>query len=159
MAVITDIERLRQIYGHAKGRAVTKQLDHLEKHCRAFIALSPMVMLGSQGKSGPADVTPRGDAAGFVQVLDEKPLALPDRPGNNRLDTLSNILENPSVGLLFLVPGMDEVLRINGSAEIRDDDALRQRFEVKGKLPATVLVITVREVYFHCAKALMRSEL
>ncbi|MCP5367775.1 MAG: pyridoxamine 5'-phosphate oxidase family protein [Hyphomicrobiales bacterium] len=159
MARITEVEALRQIYGHAKGRAVSKQMDRLDPHCRAFIALSPLVMLGSQGRDGPADVTPRGDGPGFVHVLDDRTLALPDRPGNNRLDTLVNILENPRVGLLFLVPGIDEVLRVNGSAEIRDDDDLRAPFEVRGRLPATVLVVSVGEVYFHCAKALMRADM
>ena len=159
MARITTREALRQHYREATGRAVDKQLDHLEKHCRRFIELSPFMLIGSAGPDGRGDVTPRGEAPGFVHVLDDKRLAIPDRPGNNRLDTLTNLLTNPAVGLLFLIPGVDETLRINGQAAIHDDDDLRARFEVKGRLPATVLVVTVDEAYLHCAKALMRSKL
>ena len=159
MAQITTQDGLRQHYREAMGRAVEKQLDHLEKHCRHFIELSPFVLIGSSGPDGRGDVTPRGEEPGFVHVLDDKHLAIPDRPGNNRLDTLTNLLANPAVGLLFLIPGVDETLRINGRAAIHDDEDLRARFEVKGRLPATVLVVTVDEAYLHCAKALMRSKL
>lgn len=159
MARITTREALRQHYREATGRAVDKQLDHLENHCRRFIELSPFMLIGSTGPDGRGDVTPRGEAPGFVHVLDDKRLAIPDRPGNNRLDTLTNLLTNPAVGLLFLIPGVDETLRINGQAAIHDDEDLRARFEVNGRLPATVLVVTVDEAYLHCAKALMRSRL
>ena len=159
MGQITTAEGLRRHYREASGRAVQKQLDHLDKHCRRFIELSPFVLIGSTGDAGHADVSPRGEAPGFVHVLDEHRLAIPDRPGNNRLDTLTNLLTQPEVGLLFLIPGVDETLRINGCAAIHDDDDLRAPFEVKGRLPATVLVVTVAEAYLHCAKALMRSRL
>ncbi len=159
MAQITTQDALRQHYREAMGRAVEKQLDHLEKHCRRFIELSPFMLIGSSGADGRGDVTPRGEEPGFVHVLDDKHLAIPDRPGNNRLDTLTNLLTNPAVGLLFLIPGVDETLRINGQAAIHDDADLLAPFEVKGRLPATVLVVTVDEAYLHCAKALMRSKL
>lgn len=159
MAKIETVEALRRIYKPAAGRALSKQIDHLDKHCRRFIELSPFLLIGSSRPDGAADVSPRGEAPGFVQVLDRQTLGIPDRPGNNRLDTLTNILENPQVGLIFLIPGMQETLRINGTAEIRDDTDLRERFVVRGKPPATVLRIEAREVYLHCAKSVLRSQI
>jgi len=159
MAKITTEEGLRKIYKPAAGRAVSKIMTRIDPHAAAFIGFSPFVLLSTQGPDGLGDVTPRGDGPGFVEILDDTHLALPDRPGNNMLDNLTNILSNPGVGLLFLVPGVNETLRVNGVAEIRDDEELRARFEVNGKLPATVLVIEVREAFLHCAKALMRSKL
>jgi hypothetical protein len=159
MARIETMADLRRIYIAAKGRAVEKELDRLEKHSRRLIELSPFLIIGTMGADGLADVSPRGEAPGFVQVLDDETVAIPDRPGNNRLDTLGNILDNPAVALIFLIPGMDEVLRINGMAQIRDDDDLRQRFAVKGKLPATVLVVKIKQLYLHCPKAIMRAGL
>jgi hypothetical protein len=117
------------------------------------------VLLGTSGEGGKADVSPKGDAPGFVQVLDEKTVAIPDRPGNNRIDTLSNLVANPEIGLLFMIPGVEETLRINGAARIDDDPALRERFTVSGKLPATVIVVAVREAYLHCAKSIIRARL
>ena len=159
MAQITTQDALRKHYRQAQGRAVRKELNHLDKHFRRFVDLSPFLLIGSTGSDGRGDVSPRGEAPGFVHVLDDNHLAIPDRPGNNRLDTLTNVLTNPAVGLLFLIPGVDETLRINGRAAIHDDKDLRQRFEVKGRLPATVLVVSVDEAYLQCAKALMRSKL
>ena len=159
MGKITTEGELRAIYGSASGRAVEKEFDRLDQHSRKFIEHSPLVLLGSDDGAGSADVTPKGDPAGFVEVIDDRTIAIPDRPGNNRLDTWVNLLKNPAIGLLFLVPGMNEILRINGQAEIRDDDALRQKFAIKDRLPATVLVVKIRQVYFHCAKALVRSKL
>ena len=115
--------------------------------------------MATSGRGGTADATPRGGEPGFVQVPDDRTLLIPDRPGNNRLDALENLLVTPEVGLLFLVPGVDETLRVNGSVEIRDDDDLRAGFAVGDRLPAAVLRVAVREVYLHCAKALMRSRL
>jgi PPOX class probable FMN-dependent enzyme len=157
MARVETLEQLRTLYPQPRERSLRKVLPALDTHCRALIARSPLVMLASFGTDGRADVTPRGDAPGFVQVEDEVTLLLPDRPGNNRLDSLSNLIGNPAVGLLFLVPGMDETLRVNGRAEIRDDAELRALFDTDGKLPATVLRISVEEAYLHCAKAFMRS--
>ncbi len=156
---ITSREQLRAHYAEAKGRAARKTIDHLEAHCRRFIALSPFVLLSTAAADGKGDVTPRGDAPGFVAVLDDHHLAIPDRPGNNRLDSLENILENPEVGLLFMIPGFMETLRINGTAEIRTDDDLRQPFAVNDRLPASVLVVRVREAFMHCAKSIMRARL
>jgi len=159
MSVIDTAKALRGRYQAAGGRSVEKELTALDKHCRDFISLSPFLVIGSSSDSGPADVSPRGETPGFVQVLDDTHLAIPDRPGNNRLDTFENILENPNVALIFLIPGVDETLRVNGRAEIRDDVELLERFVVDGKLPATVLIVTIEAVYLHCAKALMRSNL
>lgn len=159
MARITSIEQLRVAYPPAHERAVKKQLDGLDRHCRSFIALSPFLVISSSGADGLADASPRGDQPGFVQVLDERTIAIPDWPGNNRLDTLSNIVAKPAVGLLFLVPGVDEVLRVNGEAELRDDEDLRGLFVRSGKLPRLAILVHIKEVYLHCAKALMRSRL
>lgn len=159
MARIETITRLREIYAQPKGRSVTKQLDHLERHCRTFIALAPFLVMGSQGEDGLVDVSPRGEAPGFVHVLDDHTVAVPDRPGNNRLDSMTNILANPAVGLIFMIPGVDETLRINGHAEIHDDAELLKRFAVDGKQPRAVILVRVAEAYLHCAKALMRARL
>jgi uncharacterized protein len=149
---------LRDHYGPALERARIKTLSKLDQHCSRFIELSPFVCLGTSSTDG-ADVTPRGDRPGFVHILDNSTLALPDWPGNNRLDSLLNITANPQIGLLFLVPGVDESLRVNGTAIISTDPELLARWEVNGKHPKSVLVITVREAFLHCGKALIRSRL
>ncbi|MCX5570843.1 pyridoxamine 5'-phosphate oxidase family protein [Kaistia nematophila] len=159
MARIETMETLRAIYGTPKPRSVAKQLDHIDRHCRSFIALSPFVVIATQGPDGLGDATPRGDHPGFVGVADEKTIVIPDRVGNNRIDSLANLVERPGVGLLFLIPGVDETLRVNGVAAIDDDLALRTAHIAEGKVPATVLVITVREAYLQCGKAVMRSKL
>lgn len=159
MARIETMDSLRAIYGAPKGRSVAKQLDRLDRHCRSFIALSPFLVIATQGADGFGDATPRGDHPGFVSVADDTTLIIPDRPGNNRIDSLSNIVERPGIGLLFLIPGVDETLRVNGTAVIDDDLALRSAHTAEGQMPATVLVVTVREAYLQCAKALMRSKL
>jgi PPOX class probable FMN-dependent enzyme len=159
MAAIRTEAELRAHYLDPKERTLRKQLDRLDEHCRRFISLSPFFVLATNAPGGLGDATPRGGDAGFVQVADEHTLLVPDRPGNNRLDALTNILANPAVGLLFLVPGVDETLRVNGTAELRDDEELRDRFAVGEKRPALVLRVTVHEAYLHCAKALMRSRL
>ena len=154
--MIGTSEQLRTLYKAPSERAQRKQLAVLDGHCRRFIALSPFVVLASSGPDG-ADATPRGGPPGFVHVPDARTLLLPDWPGNNRLDALENIVQNPAVGLLFLIPGVDETLRVNGSAQIRTDAALREPFGTDGRLPTTVLVVSVQEAFLHCAKALMRS--
>ncbi len=159
MAKITSIEALRGSYPPMVERAKTKELPALDQHCRDYIALSPFLVLGSQSRDGQGDVSPRGEYPGFVKVIDDTTIAIPDRPGNNRLDTLANILENPSVGLIFLIPGVNETMRINGGAEIRDDAELKALFEVNGKLPRAVVLVHIDTAYLHCAKALMRSSL
>lgn len=159
MARIQSTEALRTLYGAAGERSLRKQLDRLDRHCRRFIELSPFVLVATSGIDGLGDVTPRGDRPGFVTVADDTTLLIPDRPGNNRLDTLMNLIERPGIGLLFLIPGVDETLRVNGTAEIRDDADLLAPFAVDGRLPKTVVRIAVREAYLHCAKAFMRSRL
>lgn len=156
---VTDVDSLRAIYGAPNPRSVRKQLDRMDPHARRFVALSPFVLLATTGPDGLCDVTPRGDAPGFVAVDDDRTLLIPDRPGNNRIDSLANVVTNPGVGLLFLVPGVDETLRVNGLAEVRTDADLLARFVVDGKVPRTVLRVDVREAYLHCGKAFMRSRL
>ncbi len=159
MASIETIDQLRGLYRAPSGRARDKQLDRLDRHCRRFIEASPFLFISSAGADGSADVSPRGDRPGFVHVIDDRTLAIPDRLGNNRLDTLANVLGNPSVGLIFLVPGVHETLRVNGTATIHDDSDLLEGFAVDGKLPVTVLLVAVREAYLHCAKSILRSRL
>lgn len=159
MAAITTQEALRDLYRTPNDLVLRKQLDHLDQHARRFVELSPFLVMATSGSDGAADATPRGGEPGFVAIADDRTLLIPDRPGNNRLDALENLLAQPEIGLLFLIPGVDETLRVNGPVEIRDDDELRAGFGVNGREPATVLRVTVREVFLHCAKALMRSRL
>ena len=159
MARITSVEELRRRYGTPHERAVLKETDRLHRHHKRYIELSPFLAISSTGADGRGDVSPRGEKPGFVHVLDDVTLAIPDRPGNNRLDTLTNIIGNGNVGLMFLLPGVNEILRVNGEAELRDDAELMARFVVDGKPPRLVIVVHVREAYLHCAKALMRSAL
>jgi PPOX class probable FMN-dependent enzyme len=146
------------MYPAPSARAVRKSLPALDRHMRRFISLSPFLCMGTSSDLG-ADVTPRGDAPGFVQVLDDRTLLIPDWPGNNRLDSLTNVTSNPHVALLFFVPGMDETLRVNGDGEISMDPAQLERWNVNGKHPRSVLRVAVREAFLHCAKALIRSKL
>ena len=144
----------------APGRLATlKQLDRLDHNCRRFIELSPFCCLATARPGGLADVSPRGDAPGFVQVLDERTLLIPDRPGNNRLDSMANIVHNPNVGLLFLIPGVTETLRVNGRARLVTRPDLLERFEVRGRAPKVAILIEVAEAFLHCSKALIRSRL
>lgn len=159
MARINSLDALRALYGAPHGRALAKQLDRLDRHCRSFIALSPFLILATQGSDGLGDATPRGDHPGFVGVPDDHTLIIPDRPGNRRLNSLMNIVERPGVGVLFLIPGVDETLRVNGTAVIDDDPALREACRAGDSVPATVLVVSIKEAYLQCAKALMRSKL
>lgn len=158
MARITDEDELRRHYGEKLARSVTKELDRFDRHCRAFIAASPFCLVTTSGPGG-LDITPRGDPAGFVVMPDECTLLLPDRPGNNRLDTLTNLLSDPRIGLIFMIPTVRETLRVRGEAEIRTDDDLRERVAHKGILPATVIRVTLTCAYFHCAKSILRSGL
>ncbi|MDO9707222.1 pyridoxamine 5'-phosphate oxidase family protein [Paracraurococcus lichenis] len=155
---VTSLEALAALYEAPHPRFLAKVTDRLEATARAFIAASPFCILATTGSRGP-HATPRGDAPGFVLPLDDRTLALPDRRGNNRLDALRDVLEDPRVALLFLVPGVGETLRVQGAARITADPALRARFAVEGRAPSTVLLVAVREVYAHCAKSVMRSHL
>ena len=150
---------LRNLYGGPHEIAVRKVLPKLDQHLRHFIELSPFLVLSTVRSNGYCDASPRGDAPGFVQILDESTLFLPDRPGNNRLDSMTNITSNPKIGILFMIPGLEETLRLNGKAEIISDVALLEKSIVKGKSPKTGLRIEVNECYIHCGKAIRRSKL
>ena len=160
MAKINSVDQLRSIYRKPRELAANKVLTEFEEHSRRFVKLSPFLVISTIGADGIGDVSPRGDAPGFVKVMDDnRTIAIPDRRGNNRIDTLSNIITNPSVGTIFFIPGIAEVMRVNGTATVDDDADLRTAFEVKGKRPSTVILIEAREIYLHCAKAIMRSGL
>lgn len=157
---ITTEAQLRELMGEpVSPLVVAKTLPQLDKHCRSFIASSPFVLISSADPAGRMDISPRGDPAGFVQVLDDRTLAIPDRPGNQRFDTLSNLLGNPRVGLIFLIPGKRETLRISGSARIITDQKLRAQMAEGGKVPSLAIVVDVEEAFFHCAKCMIRSKL
>ena len=156
--VITSIDELEAIYGHPSGAAVVKEIDHVSAEYRAFIEASPFFVLSTSGPEG-VDCSPRGDEPGFVRVADEKTLLIPDRRGNNRIDSLRNIVRDPRVSLLFLVPGVGETFRVIGRAKISTDPALAETFVFAGKTPRAVIVVSVESVYYQCSKAVIRSKL
>ncbi len=156
---ILSIEELRAIYAQPNSRAVDKQRPTLDVNSRAFIALSPFVLMATADETGRCDVSPKGDAPGFVRVLDDTHLVIPDRPGNNRLDGLTNLLGNPNIGLLFLIPGREDTMRVNGRAWIVRDADLLASLAVDGKAPKTAIGVEIQEVFVHCPKAFMRSHL
>lgn len=156
---IQSRDDLRAHYGEQSDLVKRKVLTRLDPHCRSFIAASPFLVIATADESGACDASPKGDAPGFVAVLDERTLVIPDRPGNKRVDSLGNLLGNPQVGLIFFVPGMNETLRVNGRAEITTDPALLSPLAVKGKQPVSGILIRVEEAYLHCGKALIRSRL
>jgi len=156
---VTSEGVLREVLGSPSDLTVRKQLAALDHHCRAFIALSPFLLLGSVDATGRQDVSPRGDAPGFALVLDDTTLAIPERPGNRRLDTLRNILQTGAVGLLFLVPGVEETLRVNGRACLVRDANILERLSAQGKRPALAIGVEVEECFMHCAKCMKRSRL
>lgn len=156
---ISSQDELRSIYDAPAALAVNKQKAELDAYSERFLQLCPFIVLSTSSRDGRFDCSPRGDYPGFVVILDKHTIAIPDRPGNNRLDSLSNLIEHPAVGILALVPGFNECLRINGSALLTADDALRARFEHQNKLPKAVIVVSIQEIYFHCAKAIHRSRL
>ena len=155
---ISTIEELEAIYGEPLPQSLVKEIDYISDHYRSFIEKSPFMVLASVAEEG-LDCSPRGDPAGFVRVVDEKRVMIPDRRGNNRIDTLRNIVRDPRVSLLFLVPGVGETLRINGRAEISVDPKLCASFDMNGKTPRSVIIVTADRVYFQCQKALARSQL
>jgi PPOX class probable FMN-dependent enzyme len=156
--IIRDLAALEALYGQVNEVSALKEIAYLHPHYAAFVKASPFAMLATTGPHG-VDASPRGDAPGFVEILDDKTLLLADRRGNNRIDSLRNILSDPHVALLFLVPGIGETLRVNGTAEISVDPGLLARFTVQGKAPRTMLVVHIESVFFQCSRALIRSEL
>jgi len=157
--VVTSKQELRAIFGEPSERAVLKCRSSLDEHSCAFIGASPFVLLATSNAAGQCDVSPKGDAPGFVLVLDDTHLVVPDRPGNNRTDGMTNILENPHIGMIFLVPGRGDTLRVNGRASIIRDQEILARLSVRGKLPKVALGVEVEEAYLHCPKAFLRSSL
>lgn len=156
---VTSREELRAIFGAPGERAVLKERTRLDEHTRAFIARSPFVLLATSNAAGRCDVSPKGDAPGFVLALDDRHLVVPDRIGNNRIDGLTNIVENPHVGMIFLIPGREDTLRVNGRACIVRDAEILARLEVQGKRPKVAIGVEIEECFLHCAKAFKRSSL
>jgi PPOX class probable FMN-dependent enzyme len=156
--LVTTVEQLEALYGERMPTAIIKEIDHISDGYRKLIEAAPFVAVATVGPEG-LDCSPKGDALGFVRILDDKTLAIPDRPGNNRLDGFRNIVRDPRIALLFLIPGVGETLRVNGRAAISIDPALMQGLAVNGKLPRCVLIVHIESIYFHCAKAIMRSKL
>lgn len=157
--LVTDERSLRGLFHAISPLAAQKSLRSLDRHSQEFIRRAPFLCLGTQSAEGKADVSPRGDPVGFVRILDAQTLAIPDRPGNNRLDSLSNIVANPNVGLLFIIPGFDDTLRVNGHASLTTDPELLQSMSVDGRAPKLAIVVQISEVFMHCAKAFRRSHL
>jgi uncharacterized protein len=156
--LVTTVEQLEALYGAPSPNALLKELDYISDHYRAFIEAAPFVVLATAGPDG-LDCTPRGDPPGFVRVVDRQTLLLPDRRGNNRVDSLRNLIVDPRIALLFLIPGVGETLRVNGRAAISVDPTLCASFAMAGKAPRSVIVVTAERVYFQCPKALVRSRL
>ncbi|MEE8171333.1 MAG: pyridoxamine 5'-phosphate oxidase family protein [Alphaproteobacteria bacterium] len=157
--VVASEGELRSNFGEPMDIALKKQLGTLDVHCKDFISRSPFLCLGTSAANGKADVSPRGDPPGFVQILDDNTIFIPDRPGNNRLDSMSNIVENPNVGILFMIPGYEDALRVNGKATIVKDQKILERCAVNRKIPQLGIMVDVKEAYLHCAKALRRSKI
>ncbi|MBA3694473.1 MAG: pyridoxamine 5'-phosphate oxidase family protein [Acidobacteria bacterium] len=157
--ILHTADELEKLYGEPNELSVLKVNDFLDENSRAFIEAAPFAVLATSDRKGNLDCSPRGDRAGFVRVADEKTLLLPDRRGNNRTDSLKNIIENPQVALLFFVPNVAETFRVNGTAQISVAPDLLEQFAVEGKTPKTILIICVREAFVHCSRALVRSDL
>jgi PPOX class probable FMN-dependent enzyme len=159
MSQTMTVSEVREIYPRPEGAAVQKRWRKLDRFMRAFIKRSPFLCLGTANAAGKADVSPRGDPPGFVQILDDETLLIPDRPGNNHLDSIENIIANPNVGLIFFVPGSEETLRVNGRARVVDDPSLLAAAELNGRAPKAGIEVSIGEVFLHCPKALKRSRL
>ena len=157
--VVTSEEQFRAVMGNPMAPVVKKEISYLDKNCRTFIAKCPFILISSCDGEGRMDISPKGDPAGFVQVLDEHTLVIPDRPGNRRADTFKNILQNDRVGLFFLIPGKQETLRVSGRALIVRDLVMRERMAVGGKIPDFAIVVTIDQAFFHCPKCMIRSRL
>jgi uncharacterized protein len=150
---------LREIMGHPSEIVTRKTINYIDEHCKTFIEKSPFITIATADLNGNFDVSPKGDPAGFVKILSDKVLAIPDRPGNRKADTLSNIIQNPNIGLIFLIPGIKETLRINGAAKIVTDEKVLELLSCQGKKPSLAIIVTVKEAFMHCAKCIIRSNL
>lgn len=157
--IITSEEQLRATLGYPSEIVTRKTINYIDEHCRSFIEKSPFITIATSDLEGNMDVSPKGDPAGFVKILDEKTLAIPDRPGNAKADTLSNLIKNPNIGLIFLIPGVRETLRINGEAKIVQDKWVLEQLNVDGKTPSFAIIVSVKEAFMHCAKCIIRSKL
>ena len=157
--IITNEKDLREIMGHPSEIVTRKTIDHIDEHCRSFIEKSPFIAIATSDSNSNFDVSPKGDPAGFVKILNDKMLAIPDRPGNRKADTLTNIIQNPHIGLIFLIPGVKETLRINGKAQIVTDQKILELLACQGKLPLFAIIVEVKEAFMHCAKCMIRSKL
>ena len=156
--LVTTVEQLEAIYGQPYGPSLANENDYISPCYRKLIEAAPFVAVATGGPEG-LDCSPKGDAPGFVRILDDKTLAIPDRPGNNRIDGYRNILCDPRIAVLFLIPGIGETLRVNGRASISIDPDMMQSFVVNGKLPRSVLIVHIETIFFHCSKAIVRSKL
>lgn len=157
--VIKSETELRELLGEPSDLVKRKSINYLDQHCQQFIQKSPFLMIGSSNHHGFCDVSPRGDHSGFVHILNENYLLIPERPGNKRADTLTNILQNPYVGILFLIPNLGETLRVNGTATMIRDEHLLQKMAVRNKMPLVAIAVKVEECFIHCAKSIKRSKL
>jgi PPOX class probable FMN-dependent enzyme len=156
--MVTSVEQLEAIYGDPMPTSLVKEIDHISDGYRALIEAAPFVVIATSGPGG-LDCSPKGDAPGFVRIVDERTLMIPDRPGNNRLDGFKNLMTDPRIALLFLIPGCPETLRVNGRATVSVDPALRESFAVNGKPARAVLIVNIETIFFHCAKAIVRGKL
>jgi PPOX class probable FMN-dependent enzyme len=156
---ITTVEGLREVIAPPSELVAAKEISELDDHCRDFIARSPFIVIASTDGKGSLDTSPKGDPPGFVQILDDSTLAIPERPGNHRADTLVNLVHHPYIGVIFLIPGTRNTLRVRGNARIVRDELLRDSMAVNGKVPDLAIVVDVTVAYFHCAKCIIRSEL
>lgn len=156
---VTTLEELREVIAPPSDLVTSKEVSELDEHCRNFIARSPFILIASTDGEGSIDISPKGDPAGFVRVLDDRTLAIPDRPGNHRADTFMNVVRHPFVGLIFLIPGTKNTLRVRGRATIVRDLDLRETMAVNGRVPELALVVDVTTAYFHCAKCIIRSKI
>jgi len=156
--LVQSVEQLESLYGEPMPTSIAKEIDHINDGYRKMIEAAPFVIIATSGPGG-LDCSPKGDAAGFIRIVDDKTLMIPDRPGNNRLDGFKNLMSDPRIALLFLIPGVGETLRVNGRAEVSADPALRESFAVNGKPARGVLIVHVETVFFHCTKAIMRAKL
>lgn len=158
-STINSENELREILGYPSEIVTRKTIDHIDAHCRGFIEKSPFITIATSDMYGNFDVSPKGDPAGFVKILSDKLLAIPDRPGNRKADTLRNIIQNPNLGLIFLIPGIKETLRVNGEAKIVTDQKVLELLSCEGKVPSLAIIVSVKEAFMHCAKCIIRSKL